>query len=144
MLFCAKYKFTQPNSVIQFEILENNVSLQSQTLDGRQHIFKHRIDENVARSATITFKMSKKLPSHTLLDAQGNIVSDCAVLIESISFDDIDVTDVYCQGASCYQHDTNGQTSMAVDEFYGFMGYNGSVNIDFDLPIYTWFFKHCE
>lgn len=144
MILCVKYRSIQSATDIKFDILLDDICLRSHPLDGEQHMFKFDVDETTSRSSLMVFGMSGKMPHHTLLDQQGNIVSDCAVLIESISFDDIDVTDIYCQGAHCYHHDTNGTSSMIIDEFYGFMGHNGLVHIDFELPIYKWFLKHCQ
>jgi hypothetical protein len=144
MILCIKYRFTQLAQDIKFDISVDGICLQTQLIDGQQHAFRCIVDEDVPRSSHMILEMSGKSSHHTVLDKQGNIEFDCATLIDSILFDDIDVTDIYCQGLQCYQHDNNGNSSKFIDEFYGFMGCNGKVRIEFELPIYKWFLKHCE
>ena len=87
----------------------------------------------------ISIEMIGKADYHTELDDKGNIIKDHYVIIENIIFDEIDVTDLYCNGTQCYTH-TNGFT----DEFYGFIGVNGVVNIDFYTPLWKWFNSKCK
>lgn len=94
-------------------------------------------DNTVLRS--ISIEMSGKKDHHTILDEQGDIVSDHYVIIENITFDEIDVTDFYCNGTRCYKHN-NG----FVDEFYGFVGVNGTITIDFYTPLWKWFNSKCK
>jgi hypothetical protein len=71
-------------------------------------------------------------------------MSDCAVIVEKILLDDIDVTEIYCAGLECYTHNNNGSTEDVVDEFYGYIGCNGTVEISWYTPMNLWFIKQCQ
>jgi hypothetical protein len=87
--------------------------------------------------------MHGKNQTHTVVDSNNLIVSDCTVLVEHITFDGIDITDLYAKGKKCYTHDFNGTQPEFTDEFYGIMGCNGTVTIDFYTPIHIWLLENC-
>jgi len=144
MLFRILFAFSHPAEEILFEIKQDRTALFGLAFDGGQHVFEHRIDEQLIGQQSIDLVMSGKTSQHTIVDQQGNITFDCAVLISAICFDDIDVTEIYCQGLPCYQHNMNGHGACITDEFYGYMGQNGTAKIEFSLPIYRWFLEHCQ
>ena len=85
--------------------------------------------------------MFGKTPAHTVVDEQGNIVSDAMINISKISVDDIDITQVVHE-LSVYQHDFNGSQPVIEDKFYGDMGCNGTVRLNFTTPIYLWLLEN--
>lgn len=89
----------------------------------------------------IFLSMTGKSAAHTSIDSQGNIVNDIVMKVNSIVFDQIDVTDIFCSGQLIYTHDCNGNVPTFVDEFYGIIGCNGIIQIDFSTPIHLWFLK---
>ena len=90
---------------------------------------------------TLVFEMFGKTPAHTVVDDQGNIVSDAMINISKISVDDIDITQVVHE-LSVYRHDFNGSQPMIEDKFYGDMGCNGTVTLNFTTPIYLWLLEN--
>jgi hypothetical protein len=87
--------------------------------------------------------MSGKTHQHTVVEADGSVSSDSSILISRLEFEDIDMMLVFCQGLTCYQHNHNDPNRpVELDEFYGYIGCNGVVDIEFDTPIYLWFNKH--
>lgn len=87
--------------------------------------------------------MSGKTHQHTVVEADGSVSSDSSILISRLEFEDIDMMPVFCQGLTCYQHNHNDPNRpVELDEFYGYIGCNGVVDIEFDTPIYLWFNKH--
>lgn len=86
----------------------------------------------------IKLVMHGKNYQHTKLDAQDNILDDVYFLIEKLEFEEIDLRDVFCQGRPCFTHSFNGSKPEFVDEFYGHIGCNGTVNLEFTTPIYLW------
>jgi hypothetical protein len=100
------------------------------------HEFSDDDGEHVLR---ITLK--NKLPEHTRIDAQGNIVSDALLGVTAISFDEIDCTQIV-QDISVYRHNLNGNGPEIEDQFFGDLGCNGSVKLKFTTPVYLWLLEN--
>lgn len=96
-------------------------------------------EDSINRILTVT--LTGKSHKHTQIDDNDNIISDVVVNIDSIVFDEIDVTELFCSGQEIYQHDFNGTTDPFIDEFYGIIGCNGTISIAFTTPIYLWFLQ---
>lgn len=92
-------------------------------------------------SHVLEFVLSGKTPEHTKITEQGEITSDVTVRIENIAFDDIDVTQIVSELAE-YHHDFNGTQPFIIDHFYGEMGCNGTVRLEFTTPIYLWLLEN--
>ena len=92
-------------------------------------------------SHVLTFVLSGKLPEHTQITEQGEIISDVTVRIEDIAFDDIVIDQIFSELAE-YHHDFNGTQPAIVDRFYGDMGCNGTVRLEFTTPIYLWLLEN--
>ena len=89
----------------------------------------------------LEIEMLGKLPEHTQLDAQGNILQDSLVTVNHLKFDDIDLGQVFYNLAE-YHHDLNGTSTPRVDKFYGTMGCNGVVKLEFSSPVYIWLLEN--
>lgn len=98
--------------------------------------FEHVMPENEA-DHELKFIMKGKLPEHTVIDAQGQIVKDARLSIKDLSFDEILLGDLLAQNA-VYTHDFNGTGTQVHDNFYEEMGCNGTVCLKFKTPIYLW------
>lgn len=91
------------------------------------------------RDHCVEIVMSGKKHIHTQFDSNGEVVSDVAFIVDTMKIQDIDVKHIFCQGRACYHHNFNDDTrSVEVDEFYGYIGCNGTVKIEFFTPIYLW------
>ena len=145
MFLTIVYHCTQKQKQITFSIEIDDQIMLKKSLDGSCDQFTYQFDDSDAfRAVKLRMSLQGKTHQHTMLDEQGNILSDCAVMIDSMVLDGIDVTEMFCQGFPCYTHDSNGTTSRFLDDFYGFLGCNADVNIEFTLPLYGWFLKHCQ
>lgn len=118
------------------------------TVDGQQifeclatqqeQIVHYTLPENPS-THRVTVEMIGKQPRHTIVGEQGEIVSDVYASISTLEIQNIDVKPVFCVGRSCYHHSYNNpDASTIIDEFYGDIGCNGIVKIDFFTPIYLW------
>jgi hypothetical protein len=144
MFLSIEFEFTAIQEKIEFEIRFDSKLILNQTFDGKKHTIIHEFDDSDEyRTVKVLLSMHGKTQKHTVIDAAGNILKDCAVLINSIIIDEIDVTEIFCQGKKCYTHDNNGGSVEIVDEFYGFVGCNGIVEVEFSVPLYKWFLTHC-
>ena len=101
-----------------------------------EHEFSDDDGEHVLR---ITLK--NKLPEHTQVDDQGNIVSDALVSVTEISFDEIDCSQIV-QDLAVYRHNLNGTAPEIQDQFFGDMGCNGTVELKFTTPVYLWLLEN--
>ena len=100
------------------------------------HEFSDDDGEHVLR---ITLK--NKLPEHTQIDDQGNIMSDALLGVTQISFDEIDCTQIV-QDISVYRHNLNGNGPEIEDQFFGDLGCNGTVELKFTTPVYLWLLEN--
>ena len=100
------------------------------------HEFSDDDGEHLLR---ITLK--NKLPVHTRIDDQDNIVSDALLSVTEISFDEIDCTKIV-QDLAVYCHNLNGTAPDIQDRFFGDMGCNGTVELKFTTPLYLWLLEN--
>ena len=86
-------------------------------------------------------ELSGKKTDHTQIDSAGQITRDLIVTISNICFDEINIDQIaYLKGV--YGHDFNGTKPMVQDRFFGTMGCNGTVRLDFHSPIYLWLLEN--
>ena len=89
----------------------------------------------------LRFVMKNKTQDHTKIDEAGNILSDCRICINNLSFDEIDLQQILIEQA-VYEHNFNGTADKIKDQFYGEMGCNGTVTLAFTTPIYLWLLEN--
>ena len=113
--------------------LDNNKIFQSTAQQQLQQILCE-IDEFPAEHE-LKLVMSGKNQSYPVVNDSGEIVSDIYFKIDQLEFEDIDMQEVFCLGKKCYTH--HGDSELP-HEFYGILGHNGTVKINFSTPIYLW------
>lgn len=92
---------------------------------------------DISNDHQIEFILSGKRSEHTVLDADGNIVSDLLVAINDICLDG-DNIDSIVHKIAVYEHYNNGRSGQTFDSFYGTMGCNGTASFSFTTPAYRW------
>ena len=102
--------------------------------------FEHQISEDEGQHQ-LAFEMFGKTPEHTIVDDQGNLVTDTMLSISDITMDDISIDQV-AYNTPVYGHDFNGSQEPINDQFYGDMGCNGTVRLAFTTPIYIWLLEN--
>lgn len=102
--------------------------------------FSYEFDDTEGQH-TLQWILKNKLPSHTVLDQSGNIVSDAVLSIDHIMFDDIDCTKIVSNLAT-YSHNHNGSNENTTFKFYGDIGCNGIVELKFTTPVYLWLLEN--
>jgi hypothetical protein len=90
---------------------------------------------------TLRIRLKNKLPEHTQIDDQDNIVSDALLSVTEILFDEIDCTQIV-QELAVYRHSLNGTGPEIEDQFFGDMGCNGTVELKFTTPMYLWLLEN--
>jgi len=96
-------------------------------------------DDDGEHALRITLK--NKLPEHTKIDDQDNIVSDALLSVTEILFDEMDCTQIV-HGLAVYRHNLNGTGPEIEDRFFGDIGCNGTVELKFTTPVYLWLLTH--
>lgn len=82
-----------------------------------------------------------KLPEHTELDTDGNIVHDRVAEIANVALDNIELGHMFYE-QTCYLHDFNGVGQPIEQKFFGTMGCNGRVKLQFSSPVYLWLLEN--
>lgn len=111
-----------------------------------KHVIEFELNDeqdNANQHRCIVVHMVGKNDSHVELDSQNQIKSDCYCLLDKIFFDQIDVTDQFCQGQAPYILTTPMDKDI-VDVFFGFLGQNGKVILNFSTPLYQWMLSKCR
>ena len=113
--------------------------------DNQNHLIVYNLDEmqdDIARSRSITISMFGKSESHTLINESNEILSDCYCTVDQIVMDEIDVTDQFCQGQAVHIHKKDN-TPNVEDKFFGFIGLNGDIILEFTTPLHLWMLRKC-
>jgi hypothetical protein len=100
------------------------------------------VEDDIVQSRSITISMVGKSESHTLVNESNKILSDCYCTVDQIVMDEINVTDQFCQGQAVYVHKKDNAPNIE-DVFFGFIGINGDVILEFTTPLYLWMLKKC-
>jgi len=145
MNVCLQLNFNGKADDVLVTVFLNNNLVFTGCLDDCAHVISEEFNntkELVKQSIKIC--MHGKNQTHTVIDQQGNIILDHAVIVEKILLDHIDVTELYCTGTECYVHNNNSRTDEFQDQFYGYIGCNGEVSIEWGTPLNLWFIQQCQ
>ena len=85
----------------------------------------------------LEFVLKNKTAQHTVLDEYGEIVQDACVGIENFQIDHVALEHTFLEQCR-YYHDFNGSQDLIEDDFFGTMGCNGTVVLQFASPVYRW------
>ena len=122
--------------------LNNKLITSNPFINGKTNYVVEFTDTDARTEQCIKISMHGKTAKHTKIDEQQNIVSDIHAMVHKIVIDEIEVTEVYTQGNKCYYHigrNSNKNELILADEFYGYMGINGNVLLNFYTPMWHWF-----
>jgi hypothetical protein len=102
---------------------------------------QHEFREQDGQLHEITLELRGKHSQHTLLDSAGNITQDRVIQIRDFSLDDIELGHLF-HSKSRYHHNFNGTGPETQGAFWGDMGCNGIVTLEFTSPAYLWLLEH--
>ena len=141
------------NILIGFEIsttdsaaeLGIRVYLNGTTVHENSHVkesynFSHAISDTDGEHELV-IEMFGKLPSHTKIDENSNILKDAMLTIKDVEFDGINVSEIV-RVVGEYHHDFNGTQAPTVQKFYNNLGCNGTVKLKFTTPVYLWLLEN--
>ena len=99
------------------------------------------VDDEQETQHQLRLGLNGKTAQDTQLDSNGNIVSDKLLFIKHMSVDGIQL-DQMLANLACYEHDFNGTREPIKDKFFGSMGCNGVVSMQFHTPVYRWLLEN--
>jgi hypothetical protein len=98
-------------------------------------------EDSVEAGHVLKLVLKNKQPEHTQLSELGEILQDSCLTVSNLSFDDIKLGQIV-NHLSVYQHDFNGTADSGQHRFYGTMGCNGTVTLEFSTPMYIWLLEN--
>ena len=102
--------------------------------------FEHELDDDDSEHE-LKLVLQGKLPEHTKIDEQGNIISDATLQISNATIDELDINKLFLEKC-VYTHNFNSTQSEIVDTFHGIAGCNGTISFKFSTPVYLWLLEN--
>ena len=131
---------TDPTATIGLEIWLNDTQIYNTEHVADPINFVHEFADTDGKHQ-LRFVMKNKTEAHTTIDKEGNILTDCRICVNNLSFDEIDLGHTFITLA-VYEHNFNGAADTVQDKFYGEMGCNGTVTLAFTTPVYLWLLEN--
>jgi hypothetical protein len=138
--FSCKIGTTDSSAGLSMEIWLDDIQIFNDAHVMETIFFQHKFSD-VDGDHCLRFVMKNKTLDDTVVDDTGNILKDARLVVSNLSFEDIELNQLVFQRA-VYTHNFNGTQDTIKDEFYGEMGCNGTVDIEFTTPIYLWLLEH--
>jgi hypothetical protein len=82
----------------------------------------------------LRIELIDKIPEHTVLDEQGNIVKDSVLTIKKIIIEDIEIQSNLSLDQEKFYYEHSG----GKHQLYDSLGVNGTAVINFSTPFYIW------
>jgi len=123
-----------------FEVLLDGHSMfKTENVTGPNQISFEINDDEATHK--LQFIMTGKNAEHTKIDDNNNITSDVLLKLFNITIDDISI-DQFLTNLIEYVHNFNGSENIVTDKFYGNIGCNGTLTLEFTTPFYLWLLEH--
>tara|TARA_R110000868_G_scaffold403634_1_gene681094 strand:+ start:358 stop:795 length:438 start_codon:yes stop_codon:yes gene_type:complete len=129
-----------PTAAVGLEIWLDDTQIYNTEHVDKTVDFAHEF-EDTDGNHQLRFVMKNKTSEHTTIDKAGNILKDCRICINNLSFDLIELGQIFIDQA-VYEHNFNGTADTIQDKFYGEMGCNGTVTLAFTTPVYLWLLEN--
>ena len=131
---------TDPSANLGIEVWLDNTQLHNDDHVTHTQKFEWSFEEDESEHE-LRFVMKNKTIDHTTIDDTNNIIKDARLVISDVSFEEIDLGQIFIDQAQ-YTHDFNGTQPTTTAKFYGEMGCNGTVSLKFTTPVYLWLLEN--
>ena len=96
---------------------------------------------------TIKIRLGGKLPKHTVVDDNGNILADQLLNIKQIEIDEIELDYLFYSLGNFHKQTGVVDSKPVYDETplpdkYTNIGWNGEYRLNFSVPTYMWFLEN--
>ena len=125
---------------LSVELLVNGQSFYNDKVIPGTHSLSHEVDLEEGEH-TFSIVLSGKNTEHTKVNEMGQIISDVLIKATNVCFDDINIDQLMSEQA-VYTHNNNDTAELTEHKFYGPMGCNGTVTLNFTSPFYLWLLEH--
>jgi len=133
---------TNPDAELGFEVWINDQCVfDIDHVTRSQNIQGMLPTDSVESDHVMKLVLKNKQPNHTQISSSGEIVKDSCLEISNLTFDTIELNFDILQTA-VYHHNFNGASADNEHKFFGTMGCNGTVELQFSTPIYLWLLEH--
>jgi len=129
------------DSDLCLEVKLNNQTKFKKILSTESESIKFLFDDTDDCKQILEIIMSGKQSEHTVIDEDGNISKDRMIKISHVSLDQIELGQLFTDQA-IYLHDFNGTAEKIQAKFFGNMGCNGTVRLEFSSPVYVWLLEN--
>lgn len=130
---------TNPDAQLGFEVRLDGVSIYRNEHVATPERFQKFIDDTDGKHV-LEFELFGKQVKDTIVDETGKIIEDAVLELSNITLDEIDIKIVMYDNAE-YTHNFNGTGETVTQKFFGSMGCNGIVRLEFTTPVYLWFLE---
>lgn len=121
---------------LAFEVLLNNTVVFATEHVAHPTAVEFAITDNGGEHE-LKFVLKNKTQDHTAINEHGNIVSDAMLSITNVAIDEIKLGHMFFEQTH-YHHDGNGDQLLTDHKFFGNMGCNGYVSMQFSTPLFLW------
>jgi hypothetical protein len=104
-------------------------------------VVSHDFPDVEGNEYRLEIELSGKNETHTVVDEEGNITSDVRVIVNGFELDGVNIDQLVFE-KSRYSHDFNGSQPATVDQFFGDMGCNGTVEFSWTTPVFVWLLEN--
>ena len=130
---------TNLESGLGVEVWINNDKISDIIASALHHIEHEISDDNSDHELKIVLK--NKTDEHTVINSSNDIIADSTIKIQNLKFDEVELGYTLTKLAK-YTHNSNGHSDTVTEQFFGEMGCNGTVTLEFTTPIYLWLLEN--
>jgi len=135
VILTATFSNTAHQMPIQVSCLVDDVIQWSADVLDSPEVLEIKFDDRVEQVYKIKFVFAGKE------NVENEYVTDAAIIIDAVTADGVDLTPVLCRRAN-YIHNTNGQSDIVKTEYTDFVGFDGSIEFEFETPIFKWLYRN--
>jgi hypothetical protein len=142
----SKFSFqltpTNPESKLGFEAWINDQCVFDTDHVGETTIVNGDLpDDSSTATHTLKLVLKNKQSSYTQVSETGEILEDSCLEVSNLLFDKIELGQIVNE-KTVYTHDFNGTGTESQHQFFGTMGCNGTVELQFTTPVYLWLLEN--
>ena len=121
--------------------LNSNIVFDAELIEQQEYNIIHEFEDIDGVKNLLSIEMTGKTVDHTKVSADGNIIADRVIEISDMAIDNIELGIMF-QEFSTYEHDYNGTADAILDQFFGIIGCNGTIRLEFESPVYQWLLEN--
>lgn len=134
--FVCNINTSDPLIPLGLEIWSDNQLIYNNDHVKEKTVFSYDMASLADGDHQLRFVLKNKLPDHTTV-VDGQIIKDAVISVDHFTIDGIDINQLFMD-LSTYDHDYNGTQQPVQERFYGQLGCNGTVTLNYSMPAHQW------